>query len=120
MKVAGCDKNGKYFGTEQKDYASSKASKPSEAKKRILESMSKVYETELSDCGCGAGFKSGIVLDPFMGSGTTAIVARRLRRSWLGIELSPEYIEIAIARLRNANQKTLKVLEDKGQKKLLK
>ena len=39
--------------------------------------------------------ENGIVLDPFMGSGTTAIVARSLNRNYLGIELNPEYIKIA-------------------------
>jgi DNA modification methylase len=34
------------------------------------------------------------VLDPFMGSGTTNIVAKRLRRNSIGIEISPEYYEI--------------------------
>jgi DNA modification methylase len=41
----------------------------------------------------------GIVLDPFMGSGTTAVVARSLGRKYLGIELNPAYIKIAEKRL---------------------
>ena len=40
-----------------------------------------------------------VVLDPFMGSGTTAIVARSLNRNYLGVELNPEYIKIAHKRL---------------------
>ncbi|MEW6606047.1 MAG: site-specific DNA-methyltransferase [bacterium] len=43
--------------------------------------------------------KNGIVLDPFMGTGTTAVVAYKLGRNWLGIELNPEYIKIANKRL---------------------
>ena len=43
--------------------------------------------------------ENGIVLDPFMGSGTTAIVARSLNRNYLGVELNPEYIKIAHRRL---------------------
>ena len=43
--------------------------------------------------------EDGIVLDPFMGSGTTAIVARSLNRNYLGVELNPEYIKIAHKRL---------------------
>lgn len=39
------------------------------------------------------------VLDPFMGSGTTALVARKMGRHAVGIELSPEYLEIARDRL---------------------
>ena len=42
-----------------------------------------------------AGSKKGdIVLDPFMGAGTTALVAQKLGRKWIGIELNPKYIEI--------------------------
>jgi DNA modification methylase len=39
------------------------------------------------------------VLDPFFGSGTTGLVAARVRRTFLGIELNPEYAEIARQRL---------------------
>ena len=35
------------------------------------------------------------MLDPFFGSGTTGIVANRHNRSYIGIELNEEYIEIA-------------------------
>ena len=38
--------------------------------------------------------KDGIVLDPFMGSGTTARVARQYGRNFIGYELNPEYIKI--------------------------
>lgn len=40
-----------------------------------------------------------IVLDPFMGSGTTAIAAEQTARRWIGIEKNPEYIKISNARL---------------------
>jgi len=40
-----------------------------------------------------------LVLDPFMGSGTTAIAATKLDRDYVGIELNPDYIEIAERRL---------------------
>ncbi len=39
------------------------------------------------------------VLDPFLGSGTTAAVARRLDRRWVGIEKNPDYVEMAAQRL---------------------
>jgi len=55
-------------------------------------------EKGLTDCGCNAGWKNGIVLDPFIGSGTTAIVAERLGRKWIGIELNPEYKKLAESR----------------------
>jgi DNA modification methylase len=42
---------------------------------------------------------NGIVLDPFIGSGTTAIVAQRLGRRYVGIEINPEYCVMARERL---------------------
>ena len=46
--------------------------------------------------GCPEG---GIVLDPFMGSGTTGIVANKLGRHYVGIELNPQYVEMAKRRI---------------------
>jgi DNA modification methylase len=40
------------------------------------------------------------VLDPFMGSGTTALVARRLGRRSIGIELNPDYAALCARRLQ--------------------
>lgn len=51
------------------------------------------------NCDCWAGYVPRIILDPFMGSGTTALVARQLERHFVGIELKPEYIKIAEHRL---------------------
>jgi adenine-specific DNA-methyltransferase len=50
----------------------------------------------------GGSPSEALVLDPFMGSGTTAEVALNLGRPVVGIELNPEYIEIAIGRLEKA------------------
>ncbi len=41
-----------------------------------------------------------IVLDPFLGTGTTAVVARRLHRHYIGIERHPAYVEAALGRVR--------------------
>jgi DNA modification methylase len=61
------------------------------------------YETVgWSDCGCNAGFKPGIVLDPFAGSGTVGIVAKRLSRNFILIDINREYCELARKRLREA------------------
>jgi site-specific DNA-methyltransferase (adenine-specific) len=43
--------------------------------------------------------KGGIVLDPFIGTGTTALVARALGRDWVGIELSDKYVQMTYRRL---------------------
>lgn len=52
-------------------------------------------------CPCDASSEPGLVLDPFIGSGTTAVAAERLGRDWLGIELNPEFATIAKTRLRD-------------------
>ena len=52
-----------------------------------------------TDCGCGSSFEPGIVLDPFMGAGTTAIVARKLNRNYIDIEMNKDYIKIAKSRM---------------------
>ena len=51
-------------------------------------------------CECGTTeTRPSIVLDPFMGSGTTAEVARKHGCESIGIELNPEYIDLAGKRL---------------------
>jgi len=56
------------------------------------------YEYEhvgYTDCGCGAKFKPGVVLDPFGGTNTTGRVARSLKRDWIAFDASEEYCKIA-------------------------
>jgi DNA modification methylase len=43
--------------------------------------------------------KDGIILDPFMGAGTTALVATRHYRHYIGFELNPEYVKLANKRI---------------------
>ena len=50
-------------------------------------------------CACDAGHVPGLVLDPFLGSGTTGIVALREGRRFVGVEVSPEYAVIARRRM---------------------
>lgn len=52
--------------------------------------------------GCPIG---GVVLDPFVGSGTTAVVAIQLGRKYVGIDLNPEYVTIAENRIKNVQIK---------------
>lgn len=47
--------------------------------------------------------KAKMVLDPFMGSGTTAIAAKKLGRDYIGIELSPQYCEQAKHRIEGSD-----------------
>lgn len=53
-------------------------------------------------CDCDAGVKPGVVLDPMCGSGTTLVVAKKLGRSFIGIDVNPEYVEMAKRRIENA------------------
>lgn len=52
-----------------------------------------------TDCGHD-DYRPGVVLDPFMGSGTTALVARNHGRHAVGIELNPEYADMIARRLQ--------------------
>ena len=42
-----------------------------------------------------------VVLDPFFGTGTTGVVAKRLRRHWIGVEADPDYASLAEARIKS-------------------
>jgi site-specific DNA-methyltransferase (cytosine-N4-specific) len=44
------------------------------------------------------------VLDPFFGAGTVGVVCERQHRSYVGIELNPAYVELAVERIRNTEQ----------------
>ena len=52
-------------------------------------------------CACGADTVPATVLDPFAGAGTTLLVADRLQRDAIGIELNPAYTEMAMDRCRD-------------------
>ena len=58
--------------------------------------------------GCPTG---GVVLDPFVGSGTTAIVARELGRRFIGIELNPEYADMARHRVGQTTPSLFEAVE---------
>ncbi|MBW1650594.1 MAG: site-specific DNA-methyltransferase [Deltaproteobacteria bacterium] len=73
------DKNGRALHPTQK---------PEEILKRIITASSNKGDT---------------VLDPFLGSGTTAVTAKKLGRNWIGIEKNKKYVEIAKVRIENIN-----------------
>jgi len=69
--------------------------------KNFSESHFAVYPEELCETPIAAGCpKGGVVLDPFFGAGTTGVVALKQEKKFIGIELNPEYIEIANKRLK--------------------
>ena len=52
-------------------------------------------------CSCpGIDSEPGVVLDPFLGAGSTALAAERLGRNWVGIELNPAYAALTVERLQ--------------------
>ena len=52
--------------------------------------------------------KSKSIIDPFLGSGTTAVACERLKRQWIGIEIEEKYCEIAAKRIE-AERRQLKL-----------
>ena len=57
----------------------------------------------------------GVVLDPFMGSGTTGVAAVQMGRSFIGIELDPQYFDIACRRIDEATRQPRLALDPKPQ-----
>jgi site-specific DNA-methyltransferase (adenine-specific) len=49
-------------------------------------------------------YQGDIVLDPFNGAGTTSLVAWKLGRRFIGIDISEEYCECALGRIKNLDQ----------------
>lgn len=112
-----------YGGVATRDYSNG-VQNPSAVKRRVVESLERngganlrsvwpiatvpfndahfaTMAPELAErcirAGCPEG---GTVLDPFCGAGTTGLVARRLGRQFIGVELNPTYAEMAAKRIR--------------------
>ena len=68
--------------------------------KRIADNHIAVYPVELVTYFIKGSTKPGdVVLDPFIGSGTTAVAAKQLGRNYIGFELQQDYIDVAYKRL---------------------
>ena len=62
-----------------------------------------IFPEEIPEFFIKAGCpENGIVLDPFMGGGTTAEAALKLKRKYIGFEINPEYIKMTQERLKKA------------------
>lgn len=57
-----------------------------------------------------------IVLDPFMGSGTTALAAKELNREWIGIDINEKFCKNARERLKETKEKKTKKIEKEEKK----
>ena len=67
--------------------------KPNHPSPKQIECMKKLIDRISNE--------SDIILDPFLGSGTTAVACKQLNRHFIGIEINPEYCKIAEDRLKN-------------------
>jgi DNA modification methylase len=68
--------------------------------KKIADNHVAVYPVELVDYFIKGSTQEGdLVLDPFMGTGTTAVSAKKLDRNFIGFERQSEYIEVANKRI---------------------
>ena len=65
-----------------------------------LDKFISLVEVTGKDANFFLGFPSRIVLDPFVGSGSTAAMAKKLGRDFIGIDISKEYCELAERRLQ--------------------
>lgn len=66
---------------------------------RMSEHFAMFPERLIEPCILAGSPIGGIVLDPFFGSGTTGVVAKRLGREYIGIDLNPEYCKLAQKRI---------------------
>lgn len=62
-------------------------------------------EKLVEHCILAGSRKGGMILDPFLGSGTTAVVAAKHGREYIGIELNSEYAELAKERIEGVKRK---------------
>lgn len=66
----------------------------------------------IQPCILAGSPQGGVILDPFMGSGTTGIVARKLGRKYVGIELNPEYQKMAERRIATLGEDLFSDVEE--------
>ena len=101
QKACGGDSSGNYSGKATKDFESAQAQDASEVKRRTLEGMRTRSYSWKRGCRHRGDPVPATVLDPFAGSGTTGVVANALGRDFVGVELNPDYAEMARKRIRD-------------------
>ncbi len=101
MRACGADASGAYNGQSTKGHDAAGVQNASDVKRRILEGMRVKHTTAWRQtCTCRAHSPVPCtILDPFFGAGTTGLVAGRLGRHCIGIELNPSYVQMGTARL---------------------
>lgn len=69
-----------------------------------------IFPTELIEpCVLSSSQEDEYILDPFFGSGTVGVVCQNHKRNFIGIELNPEYVSIAIDRLKSAENNIIRI-----------
>ena len=58
-------------------------------------------EKLVENCILLTSLEGDLILDPFLGSGTTAVVSKKIKRDFIGIELDSNYLDISKSRLNN-------------------
>lgn len=101
--AARIEQNARGNYTNQKDYESAGVQTPGDVMNRVLDGMRERISSWSPGCDCNAPAMPCMVLDIFSGSGTTGFVAISLGRSYIGIELNPEYREMSRRRIATAN-----------------
>lgn len=81
--------------------------KPNKQEKSDFNNHMTVKPLELCEhlINLSAFSKNGVILDPFVGSGTTAVAAKRLGKNYVGIDINPEYVQAATDRLNHTQTK---------------
>ena len=68
-------------------------------------------QTGWNGCRCKAASRPAIILDPFMGSVTTALVAQKLGRDFIGFEPNPKYVKIAKRRIKIPTEHSIQLID---------
>ncbi|AKO50992.1 addiction module protein [Mycoplasmopsis bovis] len=69
-----------------------KVSHPTQKSLKLMEEIIKIHTN-----------KNDLILDPFMGSGTTGVVSLKLKRKFIGIELDKNFFDIAYKRINDVD-----------------
>ena len=93
-EVKNIDSNTKYKSFEEESTVRQGFTSETKWKPPVIKSVSYKH------CNCSEGFEPGVVLDPFMGSGTSAVVALKQNKKFIGIELNQDFIDIANKRIK--------------------
>jgi site-specific DNA-methyltransferase (adenine-specific) len=71
------------------------------------------WHRQRPSCSCRVGWRRGVVLDPFFGAGTTGLEAERLGRDWVGIDINPDYRDLALERITRARAQQKEVMHER-------